>query len=442
MRNLLNLVVLALVMPIFVMGGREVQKLIGLTPIPVSVVGTGSMYPSLYWDKDEGGPDDSEMVVVDERRTTPHMYRLFKGVTVHGKTYLSRSVSRGDMVAFQSDATEAVLAREGKDTSAGFIKRVIGIAGDTIELRDGYVVRNGEEIAEPYIYKPRSTYGESSVAECKEIKIPEGSYLVLGDNRKVSADSRGELGLVKQEDITFVLPLSEQQYYQTLWRDTTKDADLAGTPTLDKQAFYRELNKMRRARGISELKVAPLLERSASYAASGNTLETAMSRAGYRNTRSSEFSITGRFTAEELLHNLFFFENTAKQILDPVMTDVGITDVNRDTNGCPGEIIVGHLGGYVPAEYELKTVESWRSLRDNLREILPSWERAVEYESIDQGKLSELLALFQKRLTLAEEVIAIMEKREWLTDEQQTRIEQDTADATRADQLANELNKE
>lgn len=441
MQKLVNFVVLALCMPIFVMGGRELGKNLGLIAVPVPVVGTGSMYPSLYWSQDEGGPDQPELAVIDERRTTPHMYRFTRGYPVMGRVYLAKTLSYGDLVAFQNERTAAILAQEGKDQRSGFIKRVVGLPGDKLELRDGFVYRNGAVLEEPYIYRPRSTYGDTNLAECQVITVPENQYLVLGDNRKASSDSRGPLGLISLADISYYLPYGEQSYYQSLWRDPAKDAELAGTPTLDVAEFYALLNDERRKRGVPALTAKPALERSASYAAAGSTMQASMSRAGYRNILTSEFSISGRFSAQELLQNLLSFKKTADQVLDRELDDIGVADLNLEIDGCPGEKIVGHLGGYLPAEYDAETIDSWRALVANLEEVIPSWEQAQEYPDLNQDKVRELLVIYRRRLALAQEVVAKMEKREWLDDSLQKRIESDSIDAKRASELAQELNQ-
>ncbi|MCZ8516335.1 signal peptidase I [Paenibacillus filicis] len=63
-----------------------------------------------------------------------------------------------------------------------FIKRLIGLPGDTIEVKNGVLIRNGQQVDEPYVKeKMNYTFGP--------VTVPEGKYLFLGDNRNDSLDS-------------------------------------------------------------------------------------------------------------------------------------------------------------------------------------------------------------------------------------------------------------
>lgn len=443
------IMIIGLSVPIIGMAQVEFGKYLGLRKAPVPVVGTGSMYPSLFWDKREGGPEDLSAERIEEYRTTPLLYRNFEGITLFNKTYFARELGYGDMVAFSNSKTIEILSQENKDQSNGFIKRIIGVPGDTIELRGGFVYKNQELLEEPYLASPRSTYAGKTLSECTPLTVPENSFFVLGDNRKVSSDSRSELGFVHATDIEFVLPYSDQQLYQPLWRDPSKDSDLLGQPTLSATEFLNLVNAERLSRNLPKLTLKTGLTRSSTLRGERllvdeNTsfdLRQAVSAAGYSNIILGEFVSYGHFTAKELLDSLLYQPNLAKQILHPDYTDLGISDVNREINGCPSQVIVGHLGGYLPATYDPDVVSSWRALKDNLASVLPSWEKAVDYNNVDQAKLAQLLTIMRRRLSLAQEVVAIMEKRDWISDELKSRIKNDDNDAKESERLARELNQ-
>ncbi|NTW98095.1 MAG: signal peptidase I [Oscillochloris sp.] len=86
---------------------------------------------------------------------------------------------RGDIVVFEYP----------RDVSKDYIKRVIGLPGDTLEIRDGLVFVNGAELHEPYIKAETYCLG-SRVCGNGPFVIPDGTIFVMGDNRNNSSDSR------------------------------------------------------------------------------------------------------------------------------------------------------------------------------------------------------------------------------------------------------------
>lgn len=438
---LFNLVLTVLFVPIAWISYTEISKLVGLKPQPVEVAGTGSMYPSLYWDESQGGPEKSNSDGVLEYRSSPRMYGYFKGFSLAGNTYLKSEIGIGDMVAFSSSKTREILEKEGKNPSLGFIKRVIGKSGDEIELRDGYVLRNGKVIEEPYISSPRSTYAGTSLPECTKITVPSNSYFVLGDNRKVSSDSRYELSFVRDEDIRYYLPLTKQGIYHSLWRNTDKDAELSGTSTLNTSEFYQKVSNLKRNQKLeasSRARGSALLKNpETTY-----KLESALRDVGYSNIVTGEFVMFGHYTADELWSALQSNFETKAQLSNPDYDDIGISTVISEVAGCPTQVIVGHMGGYIPATYELSMKESWEGARANLAEVIPSWEKAVGVTGVDQEKLSELLSLLKTKQALVEEVLSVINKREWMSDDLEARLKQDAVNSDRASKLAKELSGE
>jgi signal peptidase I len=96
-------------------------------------------------------------------------------IFVNRFVYQFADIARGDVVVFSYP----------RDPSKSFIKRVLGVPGDEIEIRDGAVVVNGERVEEPYI-KPEYMDTRSF----PKVVVPEGEYFVLGDHRNSSNDSR------------------------------------------------------------------------------------------------------------------------------------------------------------------------------------------------------------------------------------------------------------
>ena len=82
---------------------------------------------------------------------------------------------------------DVVICRYPDRGDTNFVKRVVGLPGDTVELREGYLYVNGEKYDEPYI---NDEYRTGHLNSFGPYEVPEGKYFVMGDHRNNSNDSR------------------------------------------------------------------------------------------------------------------------------------------------------------------------------------------------------------------------------------------------------------
>lgn len=103
--------------------------------------------------------------------------------------YNASKPKRGDVIAFKPN---------GNENAHYSIKRVVGLPGETVQIKDGTIYINGEEhVKDIYTFEIESP----GIAE-DPVKLGEGEYFVMGDNHTSSDDSRmADVGNVKREDI-------------------------------------------------------------------------------------------------------------------------------------------------------------------------------------------------------------------------------------------------
>ena len=433
--------------------GIVIGSWLGYVPQPIPISGTGSMYPTFAKGEAKSPQEQSKEVV-----GTPGMLPYPNGLVILGKRIFGHQIGRGDIVVVENQKIDD-MTKQMLGESSGWVKRVVGLPGESIELKNGIVYINDKPLTEPYTAKSHSTFGEGFLSECKKITVPNDSIFVMGDNRKGSGDSR-EVGFMNFNDIHFVLPLNKQKgKLEENWRDTTKDFDESSKIKIDKQQYLDLLNEKRKEAGAKPLKYQAKLEDSASRRGevilkyddfsfeatrSGYTQLRAMNDARYSNTTYGEAPTLGYYEANELIDNQFEFPDTKKFLVNKDYQDIGISEVQGTLNGCPAQVIVQHFAGYVPPNYKKDVVDSWKNALSGLRGIQPNWEALknnANFYSHNKQDVDRITQIISIRISNIEGVVAKMDSNQWLTNDQDNYTKSmDQSLANEEDLLATKLN--
>lgn len=457
LRFLYTLLVVGIVAPVWIggifVGTVTAQRKLNLGEDKIALSGTGSMYPT--FPKGKGKTHDEQ---TSEVAATFEMMRYPRGVKIWGKNIFEYRIKRGDIVSFANDITKKITIEED-GSEIGFVKRVVALPGDTVEIRGGILYLNDEPQKEPYIARARSTFGGEFLNECKKLTIPEDRLFVMGDNRKGSSDSRHEIGLIAYGDVDHVIPWEKQRgRLDGNWHDPSRDLSEEAKIDLDITQYLLLLNEAREKAGVESLKYQSKLEKSARFRGevmlkyddlsfeatrSGYPMERAMKDVGYFNVVWGEAPTMGYFEAEELIENQLEFANFKQFLIDSRHEEIGIAQVEGELNGCPVQIIVQHFAGYVPPDYSQEDINSWKKAVERLREIKPSWERLKDYEEYYQKHKSDVDRINQiidTRIRNISILVARMEANQWLTDEEEKMLNDDEVLYNEQEALANKLN--
>jgi len=449
----LTLLLLYFLYPVFNFSGEN--RTTPLLPITVSVPisGTGSMFPTV-----PKGTSAFKQDLANEIVAVMKMYPF--SATPSGLTKLSRitQINRGDIVSFTNPHV-AQIEMEEYGKAGGLVKRVIGLPGETLELRDGLMYIDNNPLKEPYTAQPHSTFGGDFLPECQKLVVPPSQVFVLGDNRKASNDSRHQIGLVNFPDIDFLLPWDKQiNVWDKNFRDISLDLDPASKITTDRQEYLRLINQDRQTVKAPLLKYHSLLEKSAllraenifkyndfSFTAtrSGFTQKKALDQVGYWQPLWGETWILGYYSAPELLENQLAFKQSADFILNPKFSEMGIGIYQGNLNNCPAQLIVIHYAGYVPPDYSADMVKSWTTTLSLLKGSQSGWQKLTSYSDFytaHKSEIDRINEIINSRLNQLPPVVDKITKNQWLTSTEEKYLDEDITLSREQNSLADRLN--
>ena len=132
-------------------------------------------------------------IIIQQESMEPNFYSGDYVITSRQAYTLFGDPERGDVVIFKTDLKDD----KGKDKN--LIKRVIGLPGETVEIKEGYVYVDGKKLDEPYV-KEQGISDLVIGGDMAPVTVPDGELFCCGDNRGVSLDSRS-IGTISMDQI-------------------------------------------------------------------------------------------------------------------------------------------------------------------------------------------------------------------------------------------------
>ena len=132
-------------------------------------------------------------IIIQQESMEPNFYSGDYVIISRQAYTLFGDPERGDVVIFKSELEDD----NGKNKN--LIKRIIGLPGEVVEIKDGYIFIDGEMLDEPYV-KEQGISDLVIGGDMPAVEIPDGELFCCGDNRGVSLDSRS-IGTIPIEQI-------------------------------------------------------------------------------------------------------------------------------------------------------------------------------------------------------------------------------------------------
>jgi len=320
-------------------------------------------------------------------------------------------LARGDIVSFSNQETNNLF----------YIKRVVGMPGENISIKNGYYYINGKAIDENYTLNQLPTYGNTFLPDCESASVPKDHYFVSGDNRTVSFDSRA-IGFVHKNDIEGIIKTNITEKFL----DAPTQKNLLQTD-IDPEIFLQILNKKRVENDLSQITTHDTLNdlagsRSGEIKDNFNDWKSKaipivrlLDEKDYRYNLVHEFVTFGYLDEQSIVEQIFDSPVEKDQFLSSEYTEVGIGIAQREHQECKYPIISIILSWPVVPTYDQEVLDAWDQEITNNNQSLSNLQTQVGSPNIDQDKLRTLISSIAQMQQIAERVYGKQKNKEWLT---------------------------
>lgn len=328
-------------------------------------------------------------------------------------------IERGDIVSFQNIETGA----------SYYIKRVIGLEGEEIILKNGQVYIDNQVLSENYIYQDSPTYGNTFLSECQTYEIPKGKVAVFGDNRIASTDSR-VIGFIDKKDIEGVIKTDIKPSFSNVAKDVQLEL-----VTLNSTLFIEKLNEKRTEKNLGPLLSHVELDNAAQTRANliaddyenwKNIEETAtalLDKTEYEYLLAQEIITFGNFNEDQLVEHVLELHPYSQDFLSDRYYDIGIGFSNTLKGECKIPIIVILISWPTHPNYSQELIDNWNKNIDSLTEAISTLKSLKSNPNINNIETQELIDELSSLLDQAHQLRAIIISNEWATEGETINLE-------------------
>lgn len=344
-------------------------------------------------------------------RGTSMLPTIQDGSEIELKSHLKYGLSRGDIVSFTNEETRGL----------HYLKRIVGLPGESISIKNGTVFINGKALQEDYTLNQLPTYGNTALIDCGEYTIPEGQYMVLGDNRTVSSDSR-VLGFISEDDINGVIKTGLVDNFV----DEQKQLKITKV-NIKSDVFLKKINEVRVKNNHSNLVTHATLNQLAQkrteqikdkfedWKNDSVPADKMLEDNGYRFNKVHEFVTFGYLDEQSIVDQILDSIAESDEFLSDQYTEVGIGVTEKVNNACVFPVISVILSWPAVPTYDKAVLDSWQreiSINNTSLSNLQTW---VGQHGIDQAKLKNLINVIAEMQQIATRIYNKEKNREWLT---------------------------
>lgn len=327
------------------------------------------------------------------------------------------SISYGDVVSFNNLETG----------NLNYIKRVIGMPGDSVVIKNGTVSVNGQVLSEPYTYEQFPTYGNTFLLDCREYTVPVNSYMLLGDNRTVSMDSR-VLGFVDKKNIRGIIKSDIQPEFQNT-AAPAKQASMASAVKI-----VERINTARTVKQqpplISNPKLDAVAAKRAEYVKNNpedwkmqQDINQFLTGQKYGYNLAHEYVTFGYLTDQQIFNQINESVVDKEYMLSPKFYEIGIGTTTVTSQACTYPVTVIILSWPSNPTYSSEILTMWKQEVDALSKIIPEMQKYVGAPGLNQNQLKTIINKLSEVSEIANRVYTKIKANEWLTDKDNQDIE-------------------